>query len=175
MKKYSTYSDEKLTSAVKSADAAAFKELYYRYYKPLHSFICLRTNSTELAPDFIQEVFTRLWQNRDKLIPENSVKAYLYKIANNLIIDFFRKKNTERTYLAEKSSATILQTDNLLESVSDINFAIQNLPENCRIVFMLSRYQNLTYLEIAKALNISIKTVEARMSQALKILRTELL
>jgi len=175
MKKYSKYSDEKLASAVKSADVEAFKELYYRYYKPLHSLIWLRMNATEMAQDIIQEVFTRLWQNRDKLIPGNSVKAYLYKITNNLIIDYFRKKKKERTYTTENASSAILQTDDSLESITDIKLSIQNLPENCRIVFMLSRYHSLTYLEIADALNISIKTVEARMSKALKILRTELL
>lgn len=175
MKDFRTYSDKKLARAIKSANIAAFKELYYRYYTPLHSFLWLRTNSTELTSDLIQEVFTRLWQNREKLIPENSVKAYLYKIANNLVIDHYRKKNTENAYLAENFLAKSRHLDDSLESVTAIKISIQNLPENSRIVFILSRYQGLTYLEIAKALKVSIKTVEARMSQALRILRDELL
>lgn len=106
MKDFSTYSDETLTGAVKSGNIAAFKALYYRYYEPLHAFIWLRTQSTELAQDFIQEVFTRLWKNKGNLNPANSVKAYLYKIANNLVIDHYRKKKSEHSFLARRFPKT---------------------------------------------------------------------
>lgn len=175
MNNFSKYSDETLTGAVKSGNIAAFKALYYRYYESLHAFIWLRTHSTELAQDFIQEVFTRLWQNRENLNPENSVKAYLYQIANNLVIDHYRKKKSEHSFLAHRLQEKSSNSDNSLESAIEIKMAIENLPENCRVVFVLSRYQGLTYLEIADALNISAKTVEARMSKALKILRDDLL
>jgi RNA polymerase sigma-70 factor (ECF subfamily) len=165
--------DKDLAAGVRDADTAAFKTLYYRYYDALYQFLYSKCRSTELTKDLIQEVFTRIWQTRDRINPEQSIKAYLYRIANNLTIDHIRKKNRERSYRTEVMKKGI-QKGRDLELAITIQKAIDNLPDKYRIVFLMSRYQGLTYAEIADACGISIKTVESRMSHALHALRKEL-
>jgi len=171
MNDYSSYSDEYLVESIKSSNVDAFKVLYYRYYENLYHFLCLRTNSIETAKDFIQEIFTRVWQNRGDLDKNKSIKAYLFRIANNLVIDRFRKRRSRQDFISQTKKNV---TDNSLESITEINLAINKLPEKLRIIFILSRYHGFKYSEIAQTCNISVKTVESRMSQALKILRDEL-
>ena len=109
---------------------------------------------------------------RERINPDQSIKAYLYRIANNLTIDHIRKSIREKSY--RDTVRREKQPSRDLELSITINKAIDSLPEKYRVVFMLSRFQGLTYAEIAKACNISIKTVESRMSLALQTLRKKL-
>ncbi|MFH1940700.1 MAG: RNA polymerase sigma-70 factor [bacterium] len=167
-------SDAELVRAIRSADAAAFKALYFRYYDALYRFLWQRTHSADLAKDFLQEVYTRLWQNRRNLDPAKSIKAYLYRIANNLVIDYIRKNAYKKSYLTKLSHRSRSFSEESIEVETSIHIALNNLPEKLRTVFMLSRYEGLTYSEIAEACHISVKTVESRMSRALLRLREEL-
>jgi RNA polymerase sigma-70 factor (ECF subfamily) len=162
--------DKDLAAGVRDADTAAFKTLYYRYYDALYQFLYSKCRSAELSKDLIQEVFTRIWQTRERINPEQSIKAYLYRIANNLTIDHVRKKIRERNYRKEVTKQGKQEGPDL-ELAITIKKAVDNLPEKYRIVFVMSRYQGLTYAEIAEACQISIKTVESRMSHALQTLR----
>jgi RNA polymerase sigma-70 factor (family 1) len=168
---YTSLSDEELAHAIKDSDLAAFKVIYYRYYERMYRFIWIRTNSVELAEDISQEIFTRLWENRKKHTIWKSLKAYLYRIANNLIIDFYRKKSHEADYVLKLASSSQPVYDDYVDKSIDIEFAVNSLPEDLRTVFILSRFEGLTYAEIAHACNISIKTVESRIGKALKFLR----
>ena len=171
---YTSWSDQALAHAIKESDLAAFKVIYYRYYKPLCRFVWVRTYSAELSEDLTQEVFTRLWQNRHRLIIKKSLKAYMYRIANNLLIDFYRKKSREIKYLSKPTphsqSAYTVNYDEIL----NLNFAINKLPDKLRTAFYLSRFEGFTYAEIAKSFHISAKTVESRIAKALRLLRKEL-
>lgn len=175
MQDLSDPSDSELTEAIKSSDSAAFKTLYYRYNNAIYKFLWQRTYSIELAKDFLQEVFTRLWQNRMNLDSTKSIKAYLYRIANNLVIDFLRKNAYKRSYISKLTRQVRSSCEDSIEIKTSIKIALNNLPEKLRTVFMLSRYEGLTYSEIAETCNVSIKTVESRMSRALQYLRKELL
>ena len=170
MKNYSSSPDDKLTKAIKASDSEAFKALYFRYHKSLLNFLFYRLNSNELARDFVQEIFTRVWQNRRNLDDTKPMKAYLYRIANNLVIDHSRKKSTTETSFSEADQHNI-QTNDSLELKTLIKTAVNNLPEKLKIVFVLSRYEGLKYSEIAEACNISVKAVEKRMSRALNLLQ----
>ena len=170
----SSISEEQLVESIKSSQVEAFKTLYYRYYNDLYRFFWLRINSKDSAKDLIHDVFIRIWENRHNLDGKKSIKAYIYRIANNLLIDFFRKKSSQRTYIAEDASVTDVSTEESLEQVTAVKLAINNLPEKIRSVFILSRYQGLKYAEIAQALNISIKTVESRICKAFRLLREDL-
>jgi RNA polymerase sigma-70 factor (ECF subfamily) len=169
-------SDSELTKAIKSSDASAFKVLYYRYYKQLFIFLWRRTQNEETAKDLSQELFFRLWKNREHLDANQSLKSYLYKIAHNLVIDHLRKRGVEQTYFTnEQPNAAITDEESDdFELREKINATMSGLPDSVRQVFYLSRFEGLKYSEIADALDIAVKTVEARMSKALTILREKL-
>ena len=166
--------DSKLADEIRSGDGAAFQTLYYRYYQALFSFVFQRVRSQEQTKDFLQEVFTRLWEKRSRIDSAKSIRAYLYRIANNLIIDQVRKGSSERAYRTKMLRSSLSQSDEAIETKTAVEFALNNLPDKMRQVFALSRYEGLTYAEIAQVCDVSVKTVESRMSQALQRLRTEL-
>lgn len=174
MTEQSDQSDAELARRIRDGDDIAFRSLYYRYYEALTSFVFHRTSSVELAKDFVQEVYTRLWQKRDKIDDTKSIKSYLYRIANNLAIDYFRKNASRRTYVSTTMQRSSGTADESIETQTAINMAIQKLPEKLRTVFTLSRYEGLKYAEIAEVCQVSVKTIESRMSQALQFLRKEL-
>ena len=168
-----TSPDSHLARQIRDSDQDAFKILFLRYYEPLYCFLCQKLRSSEQAKDFIQEVFTRVWQTRERLDPKQSIKAYLYRIAHNLAIDYFRKRASHKQYQMEEYHQ-IKHQNGFLDTELSVRAAVNNLPEKLRTVFVLSRHQSLTYNEIAEACQISVKTVESRMSQALRLLRTAL-
>jgi len=167
--------DHKLTRAIKASNVTAFEALYFRYYGSLYRFMWHRTYSVETTKDFIQEIFTRLWQNRRNLDTKKSIKAYLYQIANHLVIDHLRKTTSKRSYLSDLARKDRDSQDSDVEAQTSVAIALGKLPEKLRTVFILSRYEGLQYTEIAEVCGISVKTVESWMSQALRLLREELL
>lgn len=172
--KESVISDQYLAKAIRNSDSEAFGILYHRYCDALARFIYYRTFSVETTRDYLQEVFTRFWQHRENIDTRKSLKAYLYRIANNYIIDQLRKKRSEKIYLSEMKYHTKAAQQRSIETKISIDEAVNTLPEKLRTVFILSRYQGLKYLEIAEICSISIKTVEARMSKALKKIRNKI-
>lgn len=167
--------DEELTRAIRQSNGDAFKTLYYRYFEKLYSFLWRKTFSEDTAQELVQEAFVRIWQKRHNLRPDKPLKSYLYRTANNLAIDHLRKKIVRQTYLvADPDSEPVLVPEDNFEVRDRIHAAIANLPEPAQQVFTLSRFEGLKYDEIAELLQVSVKTVESRMSKALKALREQL-
>ncbi|MCI0690974.1 RNA polymerase sigma-70 factor [candidate division KSB1 bacterium] len=168
-------SDTELTAAIKAADHTAFKVLYYRYFEALFRFLWRQTSDEELAKDLLQEVFSRVWKNRENLDPQQSIKSYLYRIGHNLVIDHRRQSAHKPEHLennpANEPAYFVEENFDLHEKVQT---AVKALPEPVRLVFTMNRFDGIKYAEIAAMLNISVKTVEARMSKALAILREKL-
>lgn len=175
MRDFDSFSDSELARAVSNSDGEAFQALYYRYYEKLYYFIWYRMRSTEAARDITQELFSRVWHHRASLDPAKSIKAYLYRIANNLVINQFQKQTIEKKYLNTLEPDRFVATPSENFDLKDkIGRAIDGLPEKPRTVFMLHRFEGFTYAEIAQSLEVSVKTVEKRMSHALKLLREAL-
>jgi RNA polymerase sigma-70 factor, ECF subfamily len=173
MQAYNSCSDREIAQAIKNSDAAAFKALHSRYYESLYRYFWLRVHCPHCCRDLIQELFVRIWKNRQQLEPDKSLRGYIYHIANNLIIDYIRKKSREKGMLRNYANEMAHPVENVYDQ-NDIARAIGALPENLRLTFILSRHQGLKYAEIAQACNVSVKTVESRMGRALRILRHEL-
>jgi len=167
-------SEEHLSEAIKDSDCSAFKMLYYKYYEPLYRYIFYRTYSNELTKDLLQDVFTKLWMNRKKFDVSKSLKAYIYSITSNLIIDYYRKRSSRIKYKNEFFTAQVITGKDTAEDKISIQNAVARLNDKIKDVFILNRYEGFTYKEIAEIQNISIKTVEKRMSKALKFLRNYL-
>jgi len=174
MKKNTQITIEELTIKIKTSDLDAFDILYLQYFEKLFHFFWGRTKSEELAKDFVQDVFVRIWNNRENLDPKKSLNAYIYKTAQSVVINHYEKKSVrERAH----SELLLIETTTEISDVFDLekNIAkiIKRLPTDIQHVFLLSRMEGLKYEEIAIRLNYSVKKVERLMSEALKILRTE--
>lgn len=168
-------SDANLTAAIKASDHHAFKALYYRYFEALFRFLWRQINNEELAKDLVQEVFSRVWKNRAHLDPAQPIKSYLYRIGHNLVIDHRRQtRHSVDSLEAHPEIEPAYHAEEPFELTDKIEAAITSLPEPVRLVFTMNRFEGVKYAEIAKILNISVKTVEARMSKALASLREKL-
>jgi RNA polymerase sigma-70 factor (ECF subfamily) len=163
--------DHELIRKIKLNDQESFKILYYRYFKKMISYAWYRTGSIDNSKEHVQELFSRIWIKRDQLNPEKSVKSYLYKSLSNIIINHNKLFYTQSKSLDDLGKESLsVQGDNEDLRI-DIHDAISKLPEKLRSVFLMSRLDRFSYSEIAEIYNLSVKTVEKRMSKALAQLR----
>jgi RNA polymerase sigma-70 factor, ECF subfamily len=172
---------DQLALRIKLGDEQAFELLYRKFYVRLCAFANKFLNDPEVAQEIVQDVFAKIWEGREEIDPEDSIKSYLFKIAQNLSINNLRRKKVESRYIGIYKLVYIEQMEfsayeSLLakELEENITKSIAKLPAKCRKIFELSRSEGLKYKEIADTLNISIKTVEAQMSKAFRSLRIEL-
>lgn len=152
-----------------------FKSVFDEYYRPLKNFLYYKLADKDLAEDITQEVFIRAWDKRDTILLD-TVKSYLYKIANNLAVNHFNSAKTrfelklaDHDRTVSESPHDVMETD---EFARRLNHVLDNLPESQRVVFLMNRIDDLTYREIAARLDIGEKAVEKRMQGALERLRT---
>ncbi|MEJ2544160.1 MAG: sigma-70 family RNA polymerase sigma factor [Calditrichaceae bacterium] len=169
-----TLSDNELAGEIKKSNKKALETFYFRYYKMLFHFTVSRLQDSESAKEIIQEIFKRLWQNRKNINTKKSIKDYIFRIANNLIIDHYRKKQVQNTYFDRSEELPETQSDEDLEFKAQFNMAMDKLPEDCRTVFTLHYIKRYTFLEIAEMCFVSKKTVEKRIKKAIDILRKQL-
>ena len=172
---------DQLALRIKHGDEQAFELLYRKFYARLCVFSNKFLNDPEVAQEIIQDVFAKIWEGREDIDPKDSIKSYLFKIAQNLSINNLRRKKVESRYIeiyklvyVEHLDFSSLESLQAKELEENINISIAKLPAQCRKIFELSRSEGLKYKEIADTLNISIKTVEAQMSKAFRSLRVEL-
>lgn len=174
-----SYSGE--THLVKVQNEQVFEQLFKTYFKSLHAYAFTILNSEAVAEEMVQQVFYKLWEKKEQLDVHTSVKAYLYRSVHNESLNYLKHhsiKSKHQTYAMQQQqnnhehSAGEKLAGRELEQ--QIRQALNDLPEQCRTIFQLSRYEELKYREIADQLGLSIKTVEAQMGKALRILRLKL-
>lgn len=157
-----------------------FEMLFREHFTGLCYFARKYTGDLDTAKEIVHSVFIRIWEIRSEFDWDKPAKSYLFTAVYNRSLNYVR--NNKKFVSHEEASSLNLKTDetvysNDLETAelqSRIKSAIGRLPEKCREVFGLSRFENKKYAEIALLLNISVKTVEAQMSKALYILKEEL-
>lgn len=160
-------------------DKEAFRKLFTDFFAPLCVYAHRFVEDLSISEDLVQDVFFNLWKNRKSLEIRTSTRNFLVTNVKNSCIDYLRRKEVEARYTAAQSQNTdsIYDTEDLYiisELEENINKALAKLPDKIRIVFEMNRFQDLTYAEIAQQKEISVKTVEAYMTKALKHLREEL-
>lgn len=169
--------DQKIFSKIKNGDVSAFNQIFDKYYAVLCNFCCKYISDMDMARSLVQQVYVDLWIKRESLNISKSIKPYLYNSVRNKSIDYLRqqKNNAQITPDIENILATPFK--NLIQQAEineRINISINQLPEKCREIFVLCRFEGLKYKQVAKRLNISVKTVEMQMGIALKKLRRAL-
>ena len=166
--------DLQLTEAIRIGDQQAFKALFHKYYSKLFRYAVIHCGSRDFSTDLIEEVFFRLWTNREKLNPQKSIQAYLYKILNNLIINHKKLASASNVSIEHVSQQKTFEISNQLETQIDLRTALEKLPNKLKFIFVLIKVEGMKYNEAAKICNISVKAVEKRMTKALNLLRNHL-
>ena len=136
-------------------------------------------NDEDTAKEITQNVFINLWQNKKHIDSDRPVKSYLFTSVRNRCLNHIRDNKKFRSSVLDVEIAdyeTAYESDafSVEELETKISSALDKLPERCRQVFTLNRFEDMKYKEVAEKLNISVKTVEVQMSKALKIMREEL-
>lgn len=161
------------------SDEEAFRCLFFEYFPPLCVFAHRYIDNWQTCEDVVQDVFFKIWKNRKQIEIKTSGKNFLITSVRNNSIDYLRKRVSE-TGLREKiientsSDSFINELHTTFELEEMLNIALSKLPEKIRRVFEENRFEGKTYAEIAQQHGISVKTVEAYMTKALKQLRIEL-
>jgi RNA polymerase sigma-70 factor, ECF subfamily len=171
----STYNDPIL-------DETALEMLFREYFNPLCAYCQYRFHfEMDTAKEAVHTGFIKLWENRASIAANSSVKAYLTKIVTNTCLDMLKHDKVRQLHVRHVLQTTPADTclkgynpSELKQLTSEIDLAVNELPEQMRKIFELSRYEGLKYAEIAARLNISVKTVETQMSRALVKLRQKL-
>lgn len=166
--------DAELWQLIRQNDIAAFTELYNRYWKKMYQSANNVLHNTETAGDIVQDIFTSLWERRHELIIEFPC-TYLMHAVRFRVLKAIRlnKANDNLDERLQNASLSIISENIVLfKEMEDLLDAIlKGLPESQRKIFMMNRTEGLTYREIANELNISLKTVEKKISGALKQIR----
>lgn len=171
---------EQLIDTLKAGDINAFEMLFRTYYQPLCNYAYTFVQDRDEAEEIVQNTFLNVWEKRDSLSIHTGVKPYLYAMVRNACLNVIKHEKVKQQHVAmelvmgEKSADSVTRSFVAAELETRIYKAMDKLPEQCRLVFKLSRFEELKYAEIAEQLNISIKTVENQMGKALKIMRDQL-
>jgi len=156
-------------------DSHKFKVLFRTYYNPLCNFAASIVKDDKLAQDVVQDVFTQLWEKRDKVSISENDKSYLFSSVKNKAIEKLRKIANESQLtevLKQMQDSSLSQQADKFVLREKINNSIRQLPPKCKEIFVMSKVNGLTYTEIAEELSISVKTVENQIGKAYRLLRS---
>ncbi len=165
---------------LKSGDESAFTELINKYNRRLFAYAISLSGDYSLAKDIVQDVFLKTYEFRKRLNPEFSIEGFLYRSVYNQFINVYHKNKS----LLKVHDEYVRFLNQIIDETSDseydklikmVNKSINNLPKRCKEIFVLSKKEGYTNLEISEILNISIKTVEAQITIAFKSIRLQVL
>ena len=174
-------SDLLVIEQIKAGDESAFDALFTSWYGKLLAYAFSVLQNETQAEEVVQIVFCRIWEKRRQWQVHTSMKAYLYGCVYHQCMDGLRRTKQVRKYQLhvlhnsiEAQAAPASGKAELKELEAKLQVALSQLPDQCRAIFQLSRFGGLKYREIAEQSGVSIKTVEAQVSKALKHLRDQL-
>jgi RNA polymerase sigma-70 factor (family 1) len=181
------FNGQELVHKIIQGDAIAFEKLFYENFPKLYRFSMSFVRNGEVAREISQETFIRIWESKETLRVDTNLEALLFTICRNQCLNFLKHRKVILKYqkVVYEESLELDVLANLLNDDAFQNFdfdllsqkiqqTINGLPDQCQTVFRLSRFGKKKYSEIAIQLKISVKTVEAHVSLALKKLRNEL-
>ena len=157
-----------------------FEQVFKSHFKALHAYAFTILKDDIVAEDIVQQVFYKLWERREQTEINQSVSAYLYRMVYNDSLNFIKHQKVKAAHQSYTRHTMSEGTEHISKKLvakelsAKIQTALNKLPEQCRTIFQMSRFEELKYKEIAQKMNLSIKTIENQMGKALKIMRTEL-
>lgn len=175
------YNEYLIVKCLRESDEAAFEFLFKEYYKPLCLYLGYFIKQHDIVEQIVQEVFVNIWENRKTFSPKGNVKSYLFRAVKNRALNYVKHERVktksqadlkEIYYSDETNIERQFEKNELLKLIDE---GVEQLPEKCREVFVLVKFNGISYSEAAEILNISPKTVENQMGKALKKLREFLL
>lgn len=174
-----TEENRRLIKKLISGEEKAYIFLLEKYHQQLNAYAVTLTHDQSTAQDIVQNVFLKTWKSRKKLNPEFSIRNFLYKCVYNEFLNTYQKNKAvvllNKKYIEYSHEVAVEFDDNMMSKMMDIvNREIKKLPPKCQKVFVLSKKEGLSNSEIADYLDVSIKTVEAQITKAFRILKNEL-
>jgi RNA polymerase sigma-70 factor (family 1) len=170
--------DEKfIIGKIKAGDKTAFSYVFTSYYRDLVSFANTFIHNAEESHEIVQDVFVDLWTAHEQLLISKSLKSYLLKAVQNDCFDYIRHLAIKNKYsefvlkneeLFENNTESYIIHSELEEQISN---ALKQMPSDLSVAFIMNRTNNLNYREIADKLNVSVRTVEVRISKAIQFMR----
>lgn len=173
-------SEQEIVIAIKQGNEGVFEQTFRKYYQSLCNYANGILKDLDEAEEIVQNLFMGIWEKKDDLEINISLKSYLYRAVHNHCLNKIKHLKVREEYqnystaFYDSSVEAVHQTVIKNELEEKIKDAIEKLPEQCKIIFRMSRFDELKYNEIAEQLDISPKTVENQIGKALKILRNEL-
>ena len=173
-------SEQEIVGAIRQGNERIFEETFRKYYQSLCNYANSILKEMDESEEIVQHLFLTIWEKRADLEINISLKSYLYRAVHNHCLNRIKHLKIREEYqqyatnFYESSYESVSQTVMKNELEQKIEAAIKKLPEQCRLIFRMSRFEELKYNEIAEQLELSPKTVENQIGKALKFLRVEL-
>lgn len=177
MKVFEKISDSELARNINAGNKNAYKELFDRYAPRVFQFSLSYLKNKSDAEELVQDVFLKIWENRESLDQSKNFKSFIFKIAVNAIYDFIRHKNIENAFSDFTKNNSEIGTNETWHSVifedmqQNLQKLVVQLPEQQQKIFQLSKIEGLSNDEIATRLNISKRTVENHIYRAVSFLK----
>ena len=172
--------EERTTPLTFNGEQGTFERLFKTHFKSLYAYALTIVKNEMVAEEMVQNVFFKIWEKKAGLNLQSPALAYLYKSVYHESLNYLKHQKVKVAYQSHTAYQLKNQTDQaskkvlLSELEQQINKALSELPEQCRTIFQMSRFEELKYQEIADQLGLSIKTVENQMGKALKLMRLKL-
>ncbi len=178
----SRYSDDNasLVRRLRQGDVKSFELIFNKYKEKLYYFVLGYVHSPQETEEILQNLFIALWENRQNLNEDQSVKSYLYKAVINKVYNYFKHEAVQKKYFEHLSRQFRDEEDQLLKALyydelkDSIKSLVESLPERQRLIFRLSRNLGLSHQEIADYLGLSVRSIENQVYRALKCLKENL-
>jgi RNA polymerase sigma-70 factor (ECF subfamily) len=174
------FRDTEIIGRIRQGDVGQFESLFRSSYVSLVRYAMTLIKDHDTAEEIVQDLFFRLWQDKEKLKIDSSLNGYLFRSVHNKSLHYIEHKRVVERHAVEmsynqtesqESPSDILHYKELQARITRI---LERLPERCGQIFYMSRFEGLKYTEIAEKLSVSVKTVESNMGRALKAFRKEL-
>lgn len=158
-----------------------FEQVFKSHFKSLHAYACTIMRDPMPAEEIVQNIFLKLWEKKEEITIRENVSVYLYRAVHNESLNYLRHRKVRSAYQSyamrqHKQTEQERPAEKVVmkELEKRLEIALRELPEQCRTIFQLSRFEDLKYREIAEKLGLSVKTIENQMGKALKLLRLKL-